>query len=114
MRVAQHWHMTKLDPAIPMNNRKTHNPAKLLTNPVHATGILAAIRTPPIKIRAPSLSVSDPKMNRMITSALTARIFDNQICLEVKSRLILISGSKGAAENQMKNAMKKENQEYLN
>jgi heptaprenylglyceryl phosphate synthase len=112
MRVAQHWHMTKLDPAHPMNNRKKHNPSKLLTNPVQAVGMLAAIKTPPIKMRDPHLSVSDPKTNRMTTSPLTAMILDNQICCLSKSSVFLISGSKGAAENQMKNAIKKDHQEY--
>mmetsp|Transcript_10214 Transcript_10214/g.24817 ORF Transcript_10214/g.24817 Transcript_10214/m.24817 type:complete len:104 (+) Transcript_10214:1361-1672(+) len=103
--------MTKLDPAHPMNNRKKQSPVKLLTNPVQAVGILAAIKTPPIRMRDPNLSVSDPKTNRMTTSPLTARMLDNQICRVDKERVLLISGNNGAAENQMKKAIKKDHHE---
>ena len=44
IRLVQYWHMTKVPPAIPMNNRRTASPMALLTRPVQAVGTEASVK----------------------------------------------------------------------
>ncbi len=76
-----------------------------------AVGMDAAIRTKPMGRRAPSLSVTAPNMKRQKMSPVTATMLVvHMSCLLISSEF-LTSVSKGAMENQMKNAMKKDHHE---
>ena len=72
------------------------------SNPVHAVGIDASINTVPIQIRASHLSVKEPKTSLIGISPMTTKFLGLSI-LEC-----CISGKRGAIENEMKNAMKKD------
>lgn len=103
--------MTKEEPAIPIKRRKNVKPTNEFTKPVQAVGMEAAMRTAPIGILAPYLSQTAPKTKRMKMSPVTATMLVIQISLLLSSRVIRISGSKGAMENQIKNAMKNDHHE---
>jgi len=78
-----------------------------VTKPVNAQGILAAINSTPIKIRAPYLSHIGPLMNLMKIVPATEQMLDVHTCSFVRPKLVLISGIRGAIANQMKKAVKK-------
>lgn len=111
IRVLQHWHMTKDDPAIPIKRRKIANPAKVLTAPVQAVGMAANMSTAAIGRRAPYLSQTAPNTKRMTISPLTATMLVIQMSPLERSKVSRTSVSKGAMENQMKKAIKKDHQE---
>mmetsp|Transcript_6988 Transcript_6988/g.15113 ORF Transcript_6988/g.15113 Transcript_6988/m.15113 type:complete len:150 (-) Transcript_6988:161-610(-) len=89
----------------------TYSPVRLLTRPIHAVGMEANMRTHPMGIRAPNLSQTAPKTNRIQISNKTAQILLVQMSDGCKSRESLISGRSGAMANHMKKAMKKPHQE---
>mmetsp|Transcript_31084 Transcript_31084/g.75132 ORF Transcript_31084/g.75132 Transcript_31084/m.75132 type:complete len:323 (+) Transcript_31084:583-1551(+) len=107
MRVVQHWHITKVDPARPMNRRMQISPVSEFTNPMHAVGMLANINTVPMGILAPNLSQMAPNWKRMTMSNATAQMFVVQISCLDRSRSLAMRGRSGAMANQMKKAMKK-------
>mmetsp|Transcript_2645 Transcript_2645/g.4895 ORF Transcript_2645/g.4895 Transcript_2645/m.4895 type:complete len:221 (+) Transcript_2645:871-1533(+) len=110
MRVVQHWHITKVDPARPMKRRIQISPVREFTRPINAVGIEAAINTTPIGTLAPYLSQTAPKTKRMQISKATAQILVVQMSCEESPRSSLIRGRRGAMANQMKKAMKKDHQ----
>ena len=71
--------MTKELPAIPMNKRRKMRPVRELTRPVMAVGMDAAIKTNPMGMRAPSLSVTAPRRKRQKISPVTATMLVVQI-----------------------------------
>jgi hypothetical protein len=105
----QYSHITKVPPAIPINNRTMTRLVAELIRPVHAVGIDAEHSTTRYRIRAPYLSQSGPKMNRTTMVLPTPAIDDVQISRFVKSRSFWISGSNGPIANQIKNATKNAN-----
>src|SRR5210317_877362 len=94
-----------------MKKRRAARDPALLTRPVKAQGMEAAARMKPIGIRAPYLSQIGPFTKRMKIVPATEQMLDVQICCLLRSRVFLISGKRGAMANQMKKAMKKQNQE---
>merc|ERR1719223_1520325 len=110
MREAQHWHMTKVDPPKPMKKRSTAREVALFTNPVMAQGMEAKARMMPIGMRAPYLSQRGPLTKRRKMVPATEQMLDVQICCLLIPRVSLTSGRSGAMANQMKKAMKKQNQ----
>ena len=84
-----------------------HNLPLEVAKPVKAHGILAAIKSTPIKIRAPYLSHIGPLINLMKIVPATEQMLDVHTCCFVKPNVVLISGSNGAIANQMKKAVKK-------
>lgn len=111
MEVVQYWHMTKVDPPRPMKKRVAARVAAELTRPIQAQGIDAAIKTIPIRIRAPNLSQRGPRTKRMTIVPATEQMLEVQMSCLVILRSSLTSVSRGAMANQMKKAMKKQNQE---
>jgi hypothetical protein len=83
----------------------------VLTSPVIAVGMAAVHSTPVIKILAPYLSLMGPRMKRMKMVPPTPTIDDVQICAGFKFSEVRISLKRGVMANQMKNALKNENQE---
>jgi len=81
---------------------------------MHAHGIDAAIKTHPIKMRAPYLSQRGPRTNLMTIVPETEQMLDVQISSLLMPRDSLTSGSKGAIANQIKKAMKKDHHEQWN
>jgi hypothetical protein len=69
------------------------------------------MRTNPMGIRAPYLSVTAPNTKRIKMSPATAIMLVIQISSLLKWSVSLTSGSSGAMENQMKNAIKKDHHE---
>ena len=102
--------MTKVDPPNPMKKRSTESDAELFTTPVKAQGMDAKARIMPIGIRAPYLSHNGPFTKRKKMVPATEQILLVQTCCFVKPSVSFTSGSRGAMANQMKNAMKKQNQ----
>mmetsp|Transcript_11194 Transcript_11194/g.16785 ORF Transcript_11194/g.16785 Transcript_11194/m.16785 type:complete len:181 (+) Transcript_11194:1101-1643(+) len=111
IRDVQYWHMTKHEPAVPMNKRRTVRPTDEFTRNVSAVGIEAAHRTIAIIKRAPYLSHNGPREKRITTVPATLKMLDIHIWLLVSSRVFFISGNSGGMANQMKKAMKKLHQE---
>jgi hypothetical protein len=103
--------MTNDDPAIPIKRRKIANPPNVLTAPVQAVGIAANMSTAAMGRRAPYLSQTAPKTNRITMSPETATILVIQMSPFDNSNVSLTSGSNGAMENQMKKAIKNDHQE---
>ena len=71
----------------------------------------AAIKTNPMGMRAPSLSVTAPRRKRQKISPVTATMLVVQISFLDNFKVFFTSGKRGAMENQMKKAMKKDHQE---
>lgn len=112
--VDQYWHMTKVDPPRPMKKRVTARVVALLTRPIQAHGILAAISTNPINTRAPYLSQRGPSAKRIKMVPATEQMFDVQISCLVIWRVSFTSESNGAIANQMKKATKNVHHEQWN
>ena len=102
--------MTKVDPPNPMKKRSTESDAELFTRPVNAQGMEAKARMIPMGIRAPYLSHNGPFTKRKKIVPATEQILLVQTCCFVKPSVSFTSGSRGAMANQMKKAMKKQNQ----
>ena len=96
---------TMLEQAQAISNRNKHSPVKVFANPTHALGIAAATRIMPSMIRAPYLSVNEPIPILKRTLPKTETVLVNQICCDVKSREIWISGRRGAIEYWVNKAM---------
>ena len=102
--------MTKVDPPNPMKKRSTESDVGEFTRPVMAQGMEAKARMIPMGIRAPYLSHNGPFTKRKKIVPATEQILLVQICCLVKPSVSLTSGRRGAMANQMKKAMKKQNQ----
>ena len=103
--------MTNVDPLIPINIRTTNKSVPFRTRPMQHVGMLAEPRMMLMTILGPYLSHKGPLTKRMKIVDPTPAILEFQIsCLE-RPRSSLISLRRGAAENQMKKAMKKHHQE---
>ena len=75
----QYWHMTNVDPPIPMKNLNTVKPVALFTNPVSAVGHALQNKMIPIGILGPNLSQKGPSTNRMTIVPTDAAMDDVQI-----------------------------------
>mmetsp|Transcript_5310 Transcript_5310/g.6202 ORF Transcript_5310/g.6202 Transcript_5310/m.6202 type:complete len:204 (-) Transcript_5310:56-667(-) len=108
IRVAQNWHITKLEPPSPIKKRTIARLSLFCTRPIIAAGMDASMRTVPIRIRAPNLSHRGPRRNRIIAVPATDVIFEVQISLLLIPRVSCTSGRSGAIANQMRKARKKQ------
>lgn len=110
----QYWHMTKVPPATPIKALRTYNCVAVCTKPVQAVGIDAKHRTTLKSTRAPYLSHRGPNRKRTAIVLPTPAIEDVQICFLLNPKSERISLSRGEIANQIKKAIKKENQEQWN
>mmetsp|Transcript_53970 Transcript_53970/g.161526 ORF Transcript_53970/g.161526 Transcript_53970/m.161526 type:complete len:201 (-) Transcript_53970:403-1005(-) len=111
MRDVQYWHMTKVDPPMPMKKRRTARAVASSTSPVRAVGTEAKQRIKAMGMRAPYLSQSGPFTKRMKMVPPTEQMDDVQICCLLNESVVRTSERSGAMANQMKKAMKKDHHE---
>ena len=97
-----------------MKNRRPIKLAALLTTPVSAVGMEANVRITRKSTLDPNLSHKGPRAKRRMMVPATLAILDDQSSTLVNSSVFLISGRRGAAANQIKNAIKKFHHEQWN
>lgn len=84
----QNWHITKVEPPIPIKNLITARPVAVFVNPIIPVGMALLKRIMPMGMRGPHLSQKGPRIKRIKIVPDTAAIEDVQISSVVKSNVI--------------------------